>query len=276
MKEPSGFGCRRDYSQDLPLPTIKYKHMENKKVIIIITGLVLAFALNAVIMGRALQRFRKEDRTISVKGFSEREVKSDLAVWTIQCRVAGNDILEGSRQIDEAGNKIAEFLIRNGISREEIIQKDLAVNDRMAQEYMNFEAQGNFRYIIDKVIQVRSFNVEKVQQVSGMTDDLLKAGVYINNRNMYGGAVRYYYTGLNEIKPDMLIEATRNAHLAASQFTGESNVRLGKLKRATQGLFSIVDRDESLNLGDGGQYGSNTMDIYKKVRVVVSVDYSIE
>lgn len=250
--------------------------MENKKVIIILTGLILAFALNAIIVGRALQRFRKEDRTISVKGFSEQEVKSNLAVWTIQCRVAGNDILEGSRQIDEAGNKIAEFLIRNGIGREEIVQQDLAVNDRMAQEYMNFEAQGNFRYIIDKVIQVRSHNVDKVQVVSRMTDDLLKAGVYINNRNINGGGVRYYYTGLNEIKPDMLIEATRNARLAATQFTNESHVKLGKLKRATQGLFSIVDRDESLNLGDGGQYGSNTMDIYKKVRVVVSVDYSVE
>lgn len=249
--------------------------MENKKLTFIVAGLILAFALNAVIVGRALQRFRKEDRTISVKGFSEREVKSDLAVWTIQCRVASNDILEGSRQMEDAKKKVTEFLHRNGISQQEIIQKELLVNDKMAQEYVNYDAHSNFRYIIDNVMQVRSGDVEKVQLVSRMTDDLLKAGVFISNRNMYGGAVRYSFTRLNEIKPEMLTEATRNAHVAATQFTSESNVRLGKMKRATQGLFSIVDRDESLNLGDGG-YGGNTADIFKKVRVVVSVDYSID
>lgn len=250
--------------------------MENKKLTLIVVGLIAAFALNAVIMGHALQRFRKEDRTISVKGFSEREVKSDLALWTIQCRVATNDILEGSREMEKAKNEVVAFLDRNGFTHEEIIQKDLVVNDKMANEYMNFENRIGFRYIIDKVIQVRSANVEKVQQVSRMTDDLLKAGVYISNQNAWEGPVRYYFTKLNDIKPDMLIEATRNAQLAATQFTNESQVQLGKLKRASQGLFSIVDRDQSLNQGDGGNYAPNTMDIYKKVRVVVSVEYSID
>ena len=82
-------------------------------------------------------------------------------------------------------------------------------------------------------------------------------------------------TKLNEIKPEMLTEATQNARKAAETFADESNSSLGKLKRANQGLFSIVDRDESLGQGDGG-YFANVADIYKKVRVVVSVEYSIE
>ncbi len=250
--------------------------MKTKSILIIVTGIIIAFTLNALITGRAIQRFKKEDRAISVKGFSEREVKSDLAVWTIQCRVANNNLLEGSQLIEDAKNKVIGFLINNGISQDEIIQKDLVVNDKMAQEYGNFDSNNNFRYIIDKVIQVRSNNVDNIQKVSRMTDELLKAGVVLNNRNEYGGAVRYYFTKLNEVKPSMLTEATKNAYNAAIQFTTESQVKLGKLKRASQGLFSIVDRDESLgNQGDGGYY-SNTMDIFKKVRVVVSVEYSVE
>lgn len=248
--------------------------MKTKSTLIIVAGLIAAFALNALITGRAIQRFKKEDRAISVKGFSEREVKSDLALWTIQCRVANNNLMEGSQLIEDAKNKVIDFLINNNIKPDEIIQKDLVVNDKMAQEYGNFDSNNNLRYIIDKVIQVRSNNVDNIQKVSRMTDELLKVGVILNNQ--YGGTVRYYFTKLNEVKPAMLTEATKNAYNAAIQFTSESQVKLGKLKRASQGLFSIVDRDESLSGQGDGFYMPNTMDIYKKVRVVVSVEYSVE
>ena len=247
--------------------------MEKRSLIVIIMGLVLALGLNAAILGRAIQRFKKEDRTISVKGFSEREVKSDLAVWTIQCRVADNDLSEASKSIELVKNKVVDFLSVNGIKSDEIIQKDLTVSDKMAQEYINYDSDRNFRYIVDKVIQVRSGDVDKILSVSRMTDDLLKVGVVLNNRGDY--FVKFYFTKLNEIKPEMLTEATQNARKAAETFADESNSSLGTLKRANQGLFSIVDRDESLGQGDGG-YFANVADIYKKVRVVVSVEYSIE
>ena len=250
--------------------------MDNKKLIILLVAILVAFALNAVILGRAIQRFKKEDRTISVKGFSEREVKSDLAVWTIQCRIANNDLAEGSRLIEQTKNKVMTFLTQNGINPDEIIQKDLAVNDRMAQEYGNYNERINLRYIIDKIIKVRSTNVDNIQKVSRMTDELLKAGIVLNNQNNYECGIRYYFTKLGDIKPAMLTEATRNANNAAVQFANESGSRLGKLKRASQGLFSIVDRDESLASGSEGGYAGNSRDIYKRIRVVVSVDYSIE
>ena len=250
--------------------------MEPKKVIIITSAIVIGILLNALILGRAIQRFKKEDRTISVKGFSEREVKSDFAVWTIKCRVAYNDLMDGSRAIEEVKDKVTAFLLKNGIKAAEIIQKDLIVSDKMAQDYANFNASNSFRYIIDRIIQVRSNEVDNLQKVSRMTDELLKAGVVLNNANEYEGAIRYYFTKLNDIKPVMLAEATKNAKNAAIQFTNESDTKLGKLKKATQGLFSIVDRDEALsNQADGG-YMAGVSDIYKKVRVVVSVEYSIE
>jgi hypothetical protein len=98
--------------------------------------------------------------------------------------------------------------------------------------------------------------------------------VVVSNRNEYQGAVRYYYTRLNDIKPEMLSDATRNAKNAAQQFATESSTKLGKLKKANQGLFTILDRDESLS--GRSDYASGVNDLVKKVRVVVSVDYSIE
>jgi uncharacterized protein len=250
--------------------------MENRKVIFLCIALIAGLALAALILGRSIERFKTEDRFIAVKGFSEREVKSDFVVWTITTRVANNDLSEGSKSIDEAKNKVIDFLIKNGIKQEEIIQNNLVVNDKKAQEYGN-NMGDSYRFIIDKKIQVRSSDVDNIQKVSRMTDDLLKAGVALSNRNDYEGALKFIFTRLNEIKPEMLAEATRNAKEAALQFTRESNTKLGNLRKANQGLFSIIDRDDFLS-GQGDRMYSpmSGSDIYKKVRVVVNVDYSIK
>ncbi len=247
--------------------------MENRNTQLLTIVIIIGFIISSIVLGRSLQRFKTEDRTISVKGFSEREVKSDLVVWTIRTRIASNDLSEGSKSIEEAKNKVIEFLLRNNIKQEDIIQKDLIVNDKKAQEYNN-PVGDTYRFIIDKIIQVRSSEVDNVQKVSRMTDELLKAGVVLSNRNEYEGSVKFFFTKLNEIKPDMLSEATRNAKEAAEKFAKESNTRLGHLRKATQGLFTIIDRDDFLS----GQtnYGMSGSDLYKKVRVVVNVDYSIK
>lgn len=251
--------------------------MEKRTGTLIALAILLGLAMQAIFLGRSFERFRKEDRTISVKGFSEKEVKADFAVWSIRTRVAGNDLEMGSRSIDEAKNKVVAFLLKNGVKPSEIVQKDLVVNDRKAQEYSNYNESSGFRYIIDKTIQVRSGNVDNIQKLTRMTDELLKVGVLLTNSNEYGGSsVKYIFTKLNEIKPDMLSEATMNARNAAIRFADESKTKLGKMKRASQGVFSILDRDESLSGTPEGGYGSGTNDVYKRVRVVVNVEYSIE
>jgi len=251
--------------------------MEKRTGIIIGLAIVVGLGLQAIFLGHSIERFNREDRTISVKGFSEREVKSDFAVWSIKTRIAGNDLAMGSRSIDEAKNKVLNFLLKNGVKASEIVQKDLVVNDRKAQEYSNYNEASGFRFIIDKTIQVRSADVEKIQRISRMTDELLKAGVVLTSANEYGGSsVKYIFTKLNEVKPDMLSESTVSARNAAIRFTKESQTKLGKLKRASQGIFSIVDRDESLSGQAEGGGGAGTNDMYKRIRVVVSVEYSIE
>jgi hypothetical protein len=250
--------------------------MKNNNKIIIAIAIVIGLGLNGIFIGRALQRFKKEDRSISVKGFSEREVKSNLAVWTIKTRVTTNDIAEGSRKIETDKQKIVAFLLQKGIKESEIFQQDLKVVDKMAREYGNSDI-GSYRYIIENAMQVRSENVDTIQQVKRMTDELLKIGVVISNVDDYRPSVQYLFTRLNEIKPAMLQEATQNARKAALEFTKDSNVSLGPLKKANQGLFSIVDRDDSISgQTDGGGYGMNVNDIYKKVRVVVNIEFSVD
>ena len=92
--------------------------------------------------------------------------------------------------------------------------------------------------------------------------ELLKQGIAIIGGD-WEYKVSYDFTGLNDVKPQMIEEATKNARLAAEKFAKDSNSKLGKIKHASQGQFSIEDRD------------ANTPFI-KHIRVVTTIDYSLE
>lgn len=240
-------------------------------------AIILGLSAHGYFTGSALKQFKKEDRSISVKGFAEREVKANFAVWTIKSRITTNELAEGSKIIEGNKQKIIDFLLEKGLKSDEIIQKNLYVLDRMARDYNAYEP-GTLRYIIEQTIQVRTDQVELVEAASRQTDKLLKAGVVISNMDDFNPSVQYLFTRLNDIKPEMIAEAINNAKQAANEFAKESNTRLGKLKKANQGLFSIVDRDASAiaPAGDAGYYASNLTDVYKKVRVVINAEYNIE
>lgn len=247
--------------------------MKTNNIWIIAIALVVSFGINALFIGRALQRFKAEDRSVSVKGFSEREVKADLAVWLIQTRIANNDLIESGKAIEEAKTKVIAFMLQNQIKQEEIIVEGIGVTDKKAQQFDNYQQNIAYRYLITQNFQIRSNNVELIQKVSRMTGELLQVGVFVSNSN-YGNPLQFYFTKLNDIKPEMISEATQNARKAAVQFAIENDSKLGRLKKVNQGLFTIVDRTASLSSGEGG-YAAGTNDLYKKVRVVISAEYSI-
>lgn len=250
--------------------------MMEKKYIVIAVAMIIAFLIHGAFVGRAITRFKKEDRSISVKGFSEKEVKSNMAVWTIKIRITTNDLTEGSKEIEDLKNKVIQFLLKNQITSDELVQKELNVNDKLAQDYGN-DNVFKYRYIIENVMQVRSTNVDNIQKISRMTDELLKAGVVVSSNQEYNPSVKYMYTKLNEIKTAMLSEATLNAKGAALEFAKNNEVSLGKLKRANQGLFTISDRDDAMvSQSDANGYELNVNDVFKRVRVVINVEYSID
>ena len=114
--------------------------------------------------------------------------------------------------------------------------------------------------VSQNTITVCTNKVDKILALSSKMQDLLKAGVLVSKENYWDSNIQYIFEGLNDIKPEMIHEAMANARVAAEQFATDSNSKLGKLKTASQGTFSIEDRD------------STTPQI-KRVRVVNSLTY---
>lgn len=245
---------------------------EKNLSILLALGIFLGLVIGAAVLGRSLEEIRKSERYVTVKGFAERDVRSDLAVWPIKVKTAGDDLSEVSQSSEQTRKKVVQFLVEKGFKPEEIVNQYLTVSDRQA-EYSS-KAKDSLRYVADATILLRSSDVDKVQQVSQMTDELISAGVVISESRGYEG-LSYMFTGLNTIKPEMMAEATKNARDAASQFAQDSGSRIGAIRKASQGLFSINDRDRAASQAEGAEryYYQQSSDINKRVRVVLTIDY---
>ena len=223
----------------------------------IMVGLVVL----GMMMPRAVEKYRSYDRTVNVKGLCEKEVKADKVIWPVVYRVMANDIQSVYDQTDGNNAEIIAFLKSGGISDSEITVSVPEISDKYASEYGSNDR--TFRYIAKNVITVCTSDVDEVLALMSRQSELLKKGIVTAGGNQWENPVEFKYEGLNGIKPEMIEEATRNAREAAQKFAKDSDSRLGKIKNANQGTFTIENRD------------SNTPDI-KKIRVVTSVTYYLK
>ena len=225
-------------------------------------SVVLALAIIGLgaFLYSAIVGVKDRDRVINVRGLAEREVKADFVIWPIVYKEVGNDLSAIHDAIQTKNAALEKFLRENGVEESEITRSAPDIVDAQGELYSNEKRP--YRYVATVVVTVASSNVERVRGIMEKQGDLLKQGVAF-----YGDDFRYRkvysFNGLNEIKPQMIEEANRNARMAAQKFASDSESKLGKIKTATQGQFSIEDRDE------------NTPHI-KKVRVVTSVQYFLE
>lgn len=235
--------------------------MENKDIraaFILGAFICIGLALLGYLIAGGITRIKALDRTIAVKGLSEREVPADIAIWPIKFSEADNDLNSLFSTIQRKNGLIVGFLKKHGFEEKEIFTSAPAIRDRQAQDYGESD-KGKYRYTGSSAISVYTGKVDAVRDTMQKLVELGKAGIAISGEN-YEAKTVFMFTKLNEIKPRMIEEATKNAREVAEKFAQDSKSGLGKIKTASQGQFTIEDRD------------SNTPYI-KKVRVVSTVEY---
>lgn len=234
--------------------------------------LAIGMVLGGWILGSEIKATRLSDRYVSVKGLVERTVKSDLALWPLTYKEAGDDLTSLYAKTEGDKKTILQFLADQGIESSEIELGVVRVVDTQANEYGSNE-RAPHRYIVEQLIMVRTSRVDQVAAAAQKTIQLLQKGIVLSGNP--GQGLTYKFTGLNSIKPDMITEATRNARAAADRFASDSGSKVGAIRQANQGVFSILPVDQASDGGEGG-YNSGDSSIMKTVRVVTSVDYYLE
>jgi len=217
-------------------------------------------ALGLVIMGYCLKagidNFVNKDRQVTVKGLSENEVPANTVTWPLTFSQQGNDLPSLYQSVNRTRDIIVRFIKDNGLSEDEITFNSPSVYDRTSNMWN--ENKSPYRYQMTAGITVKTKKVDEVRKASGQIGDLLNQGIAIDE-----GYINYDFTDFQEMKLKMMQEAIKNAEQAALQFAENSNSRLGGIMQATQGTFSIEDRDD-------------TTPYIKKLRVVTTVTYSLK
>lgn len=222
--------------------------------------LALGFIILGFILKASVDNFSNKDRYVSVKGLSEMEFPADKVTCPLVFKEIGDDLMTIYNNVSVKNDAIIAFLKTNGINESDINVSAPEIIDLHADRYGN--ERPPYRYNVTSVITITSSDVPKVKALITQQSELLKKGIAIISGD-YRYLINYEFTKLNDVKPKMIEEATKNARATAEKFASDSDSKLGKIKNANQGQFSIVDRD------------SNTPDI-KRVRVVTTVDYYLE
>lgn len=211
-------------------------------------------------VGQTVYNSKVGINTAEVKGLAERRVESDRAYWQIQYTVSGEDkdaIPELYEKSKADQSKVVALLLDSGFDHSEVTP---GVIDYRRLEFRDENQKlVDEQYLLTGLIEVETSKVRLVSAARAKLNELIAVGIDIRNN-----APSYYFTSLNDIKPEMLKEATTNARLAANEFAANAGVAVGGIRTAVQGGF---------NIRDVGENYSDTAKIDKDVRVVTTITF---
>lgn len=237
--------------------------------ILVASGIALA----GIFVGLGVSRVRGSDRFVTVKGVSEREVRADVAIWPLHVIGADNDLAAAQAKMNRSLAGVKQFLARYSIDTTQVELTGFGVHDAHAQQYGGDRAPPN-RFIVRQTLVVRSSQPDRVKAASERIGELAAIGVVVSSGagGEYGGqgtGPTFLFSKLNDLKPAMIAEATARAREGAEQFARDSRADLGGIRKANQGIFEIVGRDQAPGIMSEGQ-------IAKTVRVVSTVEYFLK
>lgn len=229
--------------------------MKNSSIFAVALSIVLGFSSLGYFINKSVVTMKGMERTVVVKGLAEREVMANEVVWPISFTLLGNSLDEIYAKNEEATASVLDFLTQNGISKDDITVLIPTIEDKSIYASQNNKPLYNFMAYAN--IVVSSSNVQAVSSTTEKTADLVKQGIALNGNS---GSLQYTFTQLNELKPFMIEDATKNAREVAERFAKDSQSFLGKIRKANQGQFSIETPDRF-------------KPEIKRVRVVSTVEY---
>lgn len=225
----------------------------------ITTSLIAALGLMAggYLLGNGLLRAKEAERSVTVRGLAERDVTADLATWTISYSSSSTDLAAAQAKVQQDTKSIEQFFAGLGFPKDALQPTGANVS--------SYRDRGVTTYTVRQRLALRTNDIKLAQKAVARQFDLVNRGVLLEE----GSGMSYTFTKLNDIKPEMVAEATKDARASAEQFAKDSGASVGAIRDATQGYFSIGGRD-----GESGGWGVSDSP-YKKVRVVTTVNFTL-
>jgi len=241
-----------------------------KNVQIIILGLCIAVAtvFSSFVISKGMMQIKKfGNEVIEVTGSAEKEIVSDYIVWSSSFSCRDAKMISAFEQLNRDLEKAKKYLLTKGIKEEEIIVSQIQTSEYYKKNDKGGETNQIEGYYLSQSIEVRSYDVKKVDDIARQSTELINQGV-----QFVSGTPEYFYTKLAELKVEMLAKATENAKKRAETMAASTGNKIGLMRSARMGIFQITP----VNSYDVSWYGNNDTSSYeKKVTAVVNVDFGI-
>lgn len=221
-------------------------------------GICLVIA--SIVISLGFSSINPKEASVSVRGLAQREVNADLAVWQLSFGLGDNNLENLQKSIKEKSEIVSLYLKDKGLDERDFSVLSPSITNNLLDPYINQEKM-QYIYIAKLNFLIRTDKISAVKKANEGLLELVDKGIAI--KQDYENKINYEFTKLNDIKPEMIAFATKNARKAAEQFAKDSNSNLGKIKHATQGLFSIEN-------------AATGLEERKIVRVVTQIQYLLK
>jgi hypothetical protein len=259
-------------------------------------ALALGLVVSALVGAHALTRIKLSHQTIEVKGYAEKRVTSDWAVWMATFSVRTPALAASYRTLSEQRTRVLAFLESQGLSAKGVAMAAVDVVTEHRRDEKGEETDEVTGYRLTQGLSVSTGDVLLVDQVSRESSALLGEGIEFQS-----DAPACYCTKLDDLKlamsgpadvavpatvaesapADVAVPATvaesAPADVAVPATVAESATsgtggRVGALASASQGVFQITPV-HSTEVSDYGKYDTSTIE--KAVKASVTVEYSL-
>jgi hypothetical protein len=230
--------------------------------------LALGLIISTLIISNTVTRVKLANQTITVKGYAERRIKSDLIIWKGLFTVRGAKLTEAYALLNRDLSLVKEYLVSKGVRENDIIVSSIKTRTFYGRDEQGKPTDQIAGYELEQQVEIHSNDVDKISGIAREATELINKGVRFQSLEP-----QYFYTKLSDLKIEILAEATKDARIRAEQLAINSGCKVGKLCSAYMGVLQIT-KAYSTEVSD---YGINdTSSLEKDVKAVVSVSFSID
>ncbi|MBO6211322.1 hypothetical protein SAMN05421738_106175 [Algoriella xinjiangensis] len=241
----------------------------NKFSVIVASILAIGLVIGAFILGNAYKYKFKTSESINVTGNALKDFNADLVKWRATFSRKDFDLRVASDQLKADQIVVKNFLISQGIKPNEIVFE--AVNISKDFQYgtdSNGASISQFTgYNLSQDATIESKELDKIEKASREISNLISQGIELSSSNP-----NYYYSKLEDLKLELIAQASENAKQRAENIATKSGGNLGKLQKADLGIFQITGKNDNEEYSSGGAL--NTTSRQKTANITVKTSYS--
>ncbi|KGN72918.1 hypothetical protein HR11_07595 [Porphyromonas macacae] len=243
--------------------------MKNNSLIITIIASV-ALILTAAVFGSRIAQIKKPAKAVKVTGICERTFESDLIVWKARFSAQNMDLQSGFSQLKEDREQVLKFLEGKGIAKDMIDLSSISVEKMFDSRYNNNNYYNVFTgYKLTQTVKIESNDVDKIEKISKDVTELINNDVMIESE-----MPKYYYTKLDDLKIEMLENASADAYERASVIAQGSRSKIDRLTQSQMGVFQIVGYNSDEDYSWGGTF--NTSSRKKTASITVKSTFTLK